>query len=78
VGRPHVPSLKKGENYITRNSTSESIRIIESKRDEMTDTGSSCGDMRNAWIIPVLISQGKKPLERHKSRWEDNTVMDIR
>jgi hypothetical protein len=36
------------------------------------------GKKRNAYRILVGKPEGKKPLERHRSRWEDDIKMDLR
>jgi len=35
------------------------------------------GEMRNAYNIFVGKSEGKRPLRRHRHRWEDNITMDL-
>jgi hypothetical protein len=36
------------------------------------------GAKRDAYRILVGKPEGKKPLGRHRRRWEDNTSMDLR
>jgi hypothetical protein len=36
------------------------------------------GEKRNAYKILVGKPEGKKPLERHRRRWDDNIKMDLR
>jgi hypothetical protein len=36
------------------------------------------GEMRNAYNILVGKSERKRPLGRHRHRWEDNIRMDVR
>jgi hypothetical protein len=36
------------------------------------------GDMKNVHNILVEKPQGKRPLGRHRRRWEDNIRMDLR
>jgi hypothetical protein len=36
------------------------------------------GEMRNTRTILVGKSEGKRPLERTRRRWEDKTGMDLR
>jgi hypothetical protein len=35
------------------------------------------GEMRNAYKILVGKSEGKRPFERRRRRWEDNIRMDL-
>jgi hypothetical protein len=36
------------------------------------------GEKRNAYRILVGKPEGKRPLGRHRCRWEDNIRMDLR
>jgi hypothetical protein len=49
----------------------------EVKENEMVRTCSMLGGMRNAYIL-VRKTEGKRPLERPRCRWEDNIRMDLR
>jgi hypothetical protein len=44
----------------------------------MNGACSTHGDMRHAYNILVGKSEGKRPLRRHKRRWEDNIRIDHR
>jgi hypothetical protein len=35
------------------------------------------GEMRGAYRVLVGEPEGKKPLGRHRCRWEDNIKMDL-
>jgi hypothetical protein len=35
------------------------------------------GEMRNAYNIKFGKPEGKRPLGRHRHRWEDNTRIDL-
>jgi hypothetical protein len=39
---------------------------------------STFGEKRNAYMILVGKSEGKRPLGRPKHKWEDNIKMDLR
>jgi hypothetical protein len=36
------------------------------------------GEMRNAYSILIGKSEGKRPLGKHRHRWEDNIRIDLR
>jgi hypothetical protein len=36
------------------------------------------GEKRNAYRILVGKPKGRRPLEKHRSRWEDNIKIDLR
>jgi hypothetical protein len=36
------------------------------------------GEMRNAYSILAGKPEGKRPLGRHKHRWQDNIRMDLK
>jgi hypothetical protein len=36
------------------------------------------GEMRNTYIILMGKLEGKRPLGRHRRRWEDNIRIDLR
>jgi hypothetical protein len=36
------------------------------------------GEKRNAYRILVGKPEGRRPLGRHRHRWEDNIIMDLR
>jgi hypothetical protein len=42
------------------------------KQDEMVGLCSKHGEMRNAYKIFVRKPEGKRPLGKHRRRWEDN------
>jgi hypothetical protein len=46
--------------------------------DQIIQTCRTLGEMRYVHKIWLRKSNGKKPLERPSSRWEDNTTMDLR
>jgi hypothetical protein len=36
------------------------------------------GENKNAYRVLVGKSEGRRPLERPRRRWEDNIIMDLR
>jgi hypothetical protein len=52
------------------------IRVIKSRRMRWAEHVARMG--RNAYSIFIGKPEGKRSLERHKHRWEDNIGMDIR
>jgi hypothetical protein len=44
----------------------------------MDDHVAGTGKLKNAYTILVSKSEGKRPLGRHRHRWEDNIRMDVR
>jgi hypothetical protein len=51
---------------------------MQVKEGEMGRARSTHGERRNAFMILVGTSEGKRPLGRHRRRWEDNIKMDPR
>jgi hypothetical protein len=54
------------------------ITVIKSRRMRWAEHIARMGEMRNAYNILVLKSEKKRPLGRHRGRWEDNIRMDHR
>jgi hypothetical protein len=54
------------------------IRIIKSRRICWAGHVTRMGAKRNAYRILVGKPEGKRPLGRPRSRWEDNNIMDLR
>jgi hypothetical protein len=52
--------------------------MIESKRMRRAGRVARMGEKRNACRILVAKPEGKRPLGRSRSRWEDNNKMDFR
>jgi hypothetical protein len=53
------------------------IRIINSRRVRWAGHVARMGEKRNAYRILVGKPEGKRPLGRHRRRWEDNIRMDL-
>jgi hypothetical protein len=54
------------------------IRVIKPRGMSWTGYIARMGDMRNVYKILVGRPEGKRPLGRHRHRWEDNIKMDLR
>jgi hypothetical protein len=53
------------------------IRIIKSQRMRWAGHVARMGEKRNSYRLLVGKSEGKRPLERPRRRWEDNIRMDL-
>jgi len=51
------------------------VRVIESRKMRSVVHVARMGEMRNAYNTLVGKSDGKRPLERPRRRWEDNIKM---
>jgi len=54
------------------------IRVIKSRRVSWTGHIALMGAMRNAYRIFIGSTEGKRPRERPRRRWEDNFRMDLK
>jgi hypothetical protein len=54
------------------------IRMIKSRRMKWTGYIVCMGEKRNAYRSLVGKQEGKRPLGRHRQRWEDYIKMDLR
>jgi hypothetical protein len=52
--------------------------MIKSRRIRWAGHVARMGETRNAYRILIGKSEGKRPLERPRRRWVDNTKMDFR
>jgi len=48
------------------------VRVVKSRRMRWAGHVASMGERRGVHRFLVGISEGKKPLERPRRRWEDN------
>jgi hypothetical protein len=64
------------EEFHNLYSSSDIIRMVKSRRDGQGTQHAV--EMRNAYKILVGKSEGKRPLERPRYRWEDNIEMDLK
>jgi hypothetical protein len=54
------------------------IRVIKLRRLSLAGHVARMGELRNADSILVGKLEGKRPVGRHRRRWEDNIRMDLR
>ncbi|KAJ4439510.1 hypothetical protein ANN_07634 [Periplaneta americana] len=59
-------------------SSPDIIRNIKSRRLRWAGHVARMGESRNAYTVLVGRPEGKRPLGRPRSRWEDNIKMDLR
>jgi hypothetical protein len=52
--------------------------VIKSKRMRWAGHVARTGKKRNAYMILVGKSEGKRPLRKPRHRWEDNIKLDLR
>jgi hypothetical protein len=54
------------------------VRVIKSRRMRWAGHVAHMGDRRGVYRVLVGRPKGKRPLGRHRHRWEDNIEMDLR
>jgi hypothetical protein len=54
------------------------VRVIKSRRMRWAGHGAHVGEGRGVYRVLVGRPKGKRPLGRHRRRWEDNIKMDLR
>jgi hypothetical protein len=54
------------------------VRVIKSKRVRWTGHVARMDERRGVYSILVENREGKRPLGRHKRRWEDNIKMGLK
>jgi hypothetical protein len=69
--------LHNGELHIFYTSP-DIIRQIKSRRMSWTLYVARMGEGRNVYRVLVGKSEGKRPLERPRYRWENGIKMDLR
>jgi hypothetical protein len=53
------------------------VRVIKARRMRWAGNAARMGEVRGAYNILVGRPEGRRPLERHRRRWEDNIKMDL-
>jgi hypothetical protein len=54
------------------------VRVIKARRVWLAEHVARMGEGRGVYRVLVGSSEGKRPLERPRRRWEDNIKMDLR
>jgi hypothetical protein len=54
------------------------VRVIKTRRMRRTGHVARMEDTKYAWKVLIGKPEGKRPLGRHRRRWEDNIRMDLR
>jgi hypothetical protein len=54
------------------------VRVIKSRRMRWAGRVARIGEGRGVYRVLFGRPEGKRPLERHRRRWEDNIKMDLR
>jgi hypothetical protein len=53
------------------------IQVIKSRRMRWPGPVAHMGEGRDAYRILVVRPEGRRPLRRHRHRWEDNVKVDL-
>jgi len=53
------------------------VRVIKSRRMRWAGHVARLGERRGVYRVLVGKPEGKRPLGRHRRRWEDNITMDL-
>jgi hypothetical protein len=59
-------------------SSPNNVRVIKSRRMRWAGHVARMGEGRDVYRVLVGRPEGKRPLERPRSRWEDNIKMDLK
>jgi hypothetical protein len=54
------------------------VRVIKARRMRWAGHVARMGEMKGAYNILVGRPEGRRPLGRHRRRWEDNIKIDLR
>jgi len=57
--------------------SSNIIRVIRARETKWAVHATRMGEKINAWKVLVRKPEGKKPLERHRHKWEDNIKINL-
>ena len=58
-------------------SPSNIVQVIKSRRMRYAGHVAHMVERRGAYMVLVVKPEGKRPLGRHRLRWEDNIIMDL-
>jgi hypothetical protein len=71
-GKPHNEELNN------LYSSPNNIRVIKSRRIRWAEYAARMGERGGVYRILVGKPEGKRPLQSHRTRWEDNIKKDLR
>jgi len=57
--------------------SSNIIRVIRARETKWAVHATCMGEKMNAWRVLVRKPEGKKLLERHRRKWEDNIKINL-
>jgi hypothetical protein len=74
--------MDRGENFIMMNfiacTSLNTVRMIKSKRMRWAGHMACMGEGKGVCRVLVGRPEGKRPLQTHRHRWEDNNKMYLR
>jgi len=65
------------EGFYDLYSSPNIVRVIKSRRMRWAGHVARIGERKGVYAVLVGKPEGKRPLGRHRSRWEDNIKMDL-
>jgi hypothetical protein len=69
--------VEKLRRFMICTTSPNIICMMKSRRMRWVDHEPHMGDRRRAYMVLVRRPEGKKPLGRHRYRWENNSKMDL-
>jgi hypothetical protein len=78
IYRREIQSLQHNEELHGLYSSPSIVRVIKARRVRWAGHVARMVEVRGAYNILVGRHEGRRPLGRHRRRWEDNIKMDLR
>ena len=63
--------------YTVKSGFYISVGVIKSRRMRWVGRATCTGESRGLYRVLVGKPEGRRPLRRHKHRWDDNIKMDL-